>query len=119
MQQHCLFFRHTSESLESDIKHVDPISVKLTEIVKRHNFDDKPKYILKEISIKYSLPSNLNELIPSKVNPIVWRSSTPATRELNLKMQIIEKSLVKGLIPLTLLSNRILSLSSVMTNYSI
>ena len=62
-------------------------------LIKRHHFEIKPKDKVKEISTKYYLPSNLKELLPTKVNLEFWRACTPATREFDLKIEVVQNNL--------------------------
>ena len=97
-----------SESLDNFVKCGDTVSEKIATIVRDHYFDEKPKKKVKAIISKYDLPSNLNEFVPAKVNIEVWRACSTETRETDLKMQAIQKSLVASLGPLSLLSNKLL-----------
>ena len=64
---------------------------------------------------KYSVSENCKQLTIERVNPEVWRSCSPHTRENeNLKLQQIQKLLVTSLQPLAILSDRLLILSNML-----
>lgn len=99
-----------SKSLDNSVKYGDTVSEKLATIVRKHYFDQRPKEKVKEIISKYNLPSNLSELVPTKVNHEVWRT---CSRKKQAKMQTIQKSLVTSLPSMSLISNKLLQLSSI------
>lgn len=92
-----------SESLDNSVTYGDPLSEKLVAVVRKYHSDEKPKEKVKAIISKYDLPSNLSELVPTRVNHEVWRACFAETREADLKMQVIQISLVASLVPLNLL----------------
>ncbi|KAJ8030263.1 hypothetical protein HOLleu_26626 [Holothuria leucospilota] len=53
---------------------------------------------LTETMDKYLQPSNCNNLLVPKVNPLVWENVLSKTRSLDLKLQRCQKPLVTGLI---------------------
>ena len=51
---------------------------------------------LSEMMEKYSTPSNCKNLMVPKVNSPIWDSLQPRTRSIDLKLQKVQKSLIKG-----------------------
>ena len=50
---------------------------------------------------KYETPTNCNNLCVPKVNAPIWDSLQPKTRTMDLKIQRVERSLVKGIMAFT------------------
>ena len=55
---------------------------------------------LNDTTDKYNKPSNCQNLVVPKVNPLIWDNINSKTRSMDLKIQRCEKPLIKGLIAL-------------------
>lgn len=88
----------------------DPINTKLASLVdkmvKTSLSGDKAKEKLE----KYNRPENCENLVNTKVNPEIWSKMRPHTRSRDLKMQKLELTLLKSMIPISKLCDKLLSL---------
>ena len=58
-----------------------------------------------EICQKYPKPSNCQNLLVPKVNPLIWENLSPHVRNLDLKIQRCQKPLIRGLVALLKATN--------------
>ena len=65
---------------------------------------------LKEKQSLYSRPKNCEAMVPTRVNSEIWQQLQPHTRSQDIRMQKVQNSLLKGLMPLTQLTNTLLQL---------
>lgn len=56
---------------------------------------------LSELYDRYNCPSNANNMIVQRVNPTIWESIPSKARSQDLKLQRVQKPLVKGITALT------------------
>jgi len=74
----------------------------------RNKLDDK----LKEKLNKYPRPKNCENLVGAKVNPEIWSKVRPETRSRDLKLQKIQNSILKAIMPLADLTDSLLTTKS-------
>ena len=65
---------------------------------------------LKEKQNLYSRPKNCEAMAPTRVNSEIWRQLQPHTHLQDVRMQKVQNSLLKELMPLTQLTNTLLQL---------
>ena len=65
---------------------------------------------LKEKQNLYSRPKNCEAMVPTRVNSEIWQQLQPHTRSQDIRMQKVQNCLLKGLMPLTQLTNTLLQL---------
>ena len=65
---------------------------------------------LKEKQSLYSGPKNCEAMVPTQVNLKIWQQLQPHTRSQDIRMQKVQNYLLKGLMPLTQLTNTLLQL---------
>ena len=87
---------------------------KLHESVKTSLSEEK----IKEKHEKYNRPENCENLINTRVNPEIWTKVRSNTRSRDLKMQKLETSLLKSMIPIVKMSDKLLELKSTSTSAS-
>ena len=73
---------------------------------------------IKEKHEKYNRPENCENLINTRVNPEIWTKVRSNTRSRDLKMQKLETSLLKSMIPIVKMSDKLLELKSTSTSAS-
>ena len=91
----------------------DPINAKLASLVDKMvktSLSEKKK--IKEKHEKYNRPENCENLINTRVNPEIWSKVRSNTRSRDLKMQKLETSLLKSMIPIVKMSDKLLELKS-------
>jgi hypothetical protein len=64
---------------------------------------------LKEAMEKHKSPMNCEPLVVPMVNPPIWSNITPKTRSLDLKLQRVQKPLIKGLTAMAKLDQQVLT----------
>ena len=69
---------------------------------------------MKELVQKYSVQENCKQLVVTRVNPEVWRACSPKTRDNDLKLQQIQRSIVTSLRHLAILSDQLLNFSNML-----
>ena len=79
-------------------KPIDPVIATSMEYLMKNKLADKP---LADMLDKYDTPSNAKAMMVPKVNPPVWDSLKNHTRNNDLKLQKVQKLLVKGMIAMT------------------
>ena len=98
----------------------DPINAKLASLVdkmvKTSLFEEK----VKEKHEKHNRPENCENLIiiNTRVNPEIWTKVRSNTRSRDLKMQKLETSLLKSMIPIVKMSDKLLEFKSNSTSAS-
>ena len=91
----------------------DPINAKLASLVDKMvktSLSSEEK--LKGKHEKYNRPENCEHLINTTVNPEFWSKVRSNTRSRDLKMQKLETSLLKSMIPIVNISDKLLELKS-------
>ena len=78
-----------------------PVSEGLADSLKFMLSEKLDEKVLTEVMDLYEIPVNCAELRVPKVNATIWKSVSSKTRSYDLKMERIQKCLVKGLIALT------------------
>lgn len=71
---------------------------------------------LKEKQNLYFRPKNCEAMVPTRVNSEIWQQLLPHTRSQDIRMQKVQGLLLKGLMPLTQLTNTLLQLPEKVTN---
>jgi len=88
----------------------DPVNAKLAllneKMVKTSLSEEKTK----EKHEKYNRPENCKNLINTRVNPEIWSKIWANTRFRNLRMQKLETSLLKSMIPIIKISDKLLQI---------
>lgn len=87
------------------------IDEKLSTVVKNIMANKLTEEKLKEKMALYSRPDNCEQLICTKVNPEIWDKLLPAARSRDLKMQRLQASLIKGMIPILQTTSTLVELS--------
>ena len=90
----------------------DPINAKLTSLVDKMVKTSLSEEKTKEKHEKYNRPENCENLINTRVNPEIWSKVRSNTRSRDLKMQKLETSLLKSMIPIVKMSDKLLELKS-------
>ena len=96
-----------SQSLDIGVNYVRLNLNKLEDTVNSQYFEVRYKEWLKEILFWHALPTNLKELVPTYVTTEVQKTCIPATKDYELKLEEIRKSLAKGLVPFFILENKV------------
>ena len=90
----------------------DPINAKLASLVDEMVKTSLSGEQIKEKHEKYNRPENCENLINTRVNPEIWTKVRSNTRSRDLKMQKLETSLLKSMIPIVKMSDMLLELKS-------
>ena len=101
-----------SKLYESEGTVSDPISAKLASLVDKMVKTSLSEEKLKEKHEKYNRPENCENLINTRVNPEIWSKIRSNTRSRDLKMQKLETSLLKSMIPIVKMSDKLVELKS-------
>ena len=96
----------------------DPINAKLASLVDKMVKTSLSEEKIKEKHEKYNRPENCENLINTRVNPEIWTKVRSNTRSRDLKMQKLETSLLKSMIPIVKMSDKLLELKSTSTSAS-
>ena len=86
----------------------DKLAAILNKMARNKLNDDK----LKEKLNKYPRPKNCENLVGAKVNPEIWSKVRPETRSRYLKLQKIQNSILKAIMPLADLTDSLLTAKS-------
>ena len=106
------FLGELSKFYESEGTVSDPINAKLASLVDKMVKTSLSEDKLKEKHEKYNRPENCENLINTRVNPEIWSKIRSNTRSRDLKMQKLETSLLKSMIPVVKMSDKLLELKS-------
>ena len=87
-----------------------PINAKLASLVDKMVKTSLSEEKIKEKHEKYNRPENCENLINTRVNPEIWSKVRSNTRSRDLKMQKLETSLLKSMIPIVKMSDKLLEL---------
>ena len=101
-----------SKLSESEGTVSDPINTKLASLVDKMVKTSLSEGKIKEKHEKYNRPENCENLINTRVNPEIWSKVRSNTRSRDLKMQKLETSLLKSMIPIVNMSDKLLELKS-------
>ena len=101
-----------SKLYESEGAVSDPVNAKLASLVDKMVKTSLSEEKMKEKHEKYNRPSNCENLIAARVNPEIWSKIRSNTRSRDLKMQKLETSLLKSMIPIINVSDKLLELKS-------
>ena len=101
---------HFSKLYESE--GMDPINAKLASLVDKMVKTSISEEKTKEKNEKYNRPENCENLINTRVNPEIWSKIRSNTRSRDLKMQKLETSLLRSMIPIVKMSDKLLELKS-------
>ena len=101
-----------SKLYESEGMVSDPINAKLALLVDKMVKTSLSEEKIKEKHEKYNRPENCENLINTRVNPEIWSKIRSNTRSRDLKMQKLETSLLKSMIPIVKMSDKLLELKS-------
>ena len=101
-----------SKLYESEGTVSDPINAKLASLVDKMVKTSLSEEKVKEKHEKYNRPENCENLINTRVNPEIWTKVRSNTRSRDLKMQKLETSLLKSMIPIVKMSDKLLELKS-------
>jgi len=101
-----------SKLYESEGKVSDPINAKLASLVDKMVKTSLSEGKIKEKHDKYNRPENCENLINTRVNPEIWSKVRSNTRSRDLKMRKLETSLLKRMIPIVKMSDKLLELKS-------
>ena len=93
------FLGELSKLYESEGTVSDPINAKLALLVDKMVKTSLSEEKLKEKHEKFNRPENCENLINTRVNPEIWSKIRLNTRSQDLKMQKLETSLLKSMIP--------------------
>ena len=99
-----------SKLYESEGTVSDPINAKLASLVDKMVKTSLSDEEIKEKHEKYNRPENCENLINTRVNPEIWSKVRSNTRSRDLKMQKLETSLLKSMIPIVKMSDKLLEL---------
>ena len=99
-----------SKLYESEGTVSDPINAKLTSLVDKMVKTSLSEEKRKEKHEKYNRPENCENPINTRVNPEIWSKVRSNTRSRDLKMQKLETSLLKSMIPIVKMSDKLLEL---------
>ena len=91
---------------------MDPINAKLAALVDKMVKTSLSEEKTKEKNEKYNRPEICENLINTRVNPEIWSKIRSNTRSRDLKMQKLETSLLKSMIPIVRMSDKLLELKS-------
>lgn len=75
-----------------------PLDTKLAITLKYMMANQLEEKAMQKVSDTYQAPSNCERFVVPRVRPTIWDSLTPPTRSKDLKMQRVQKPLVKGII---------------------
>lgn len=96
---------------ESEGSVSDPLSnAKLANLVDKMVKTSLSEEQLKEKHAKYNRPQNCENLIGTRVNPEIWSKIRSNTKTKDLKMQKLETSLIKSMLPTLQLADKLLDL---------
>ena len=99
-----------SKLYESEGTVSDPINAKLASLVDKMVKTSLSEEKIKEKHEKYNRPENCENLINTRVNPEIWSKVRSNTRSRDLKIQKLETSLLKSMIPIVKMSDKLLEL---------
>ena len=101
-----------SKLYESEGTVSDPINAKLASLVDKMVKTSLSEEKVREKHEKYNRLENCENLINTRVNPEIWTKVRSNTRSRDLKMQKLETSLLKSMIPIVKMSDKLLELKS-------
>ena len=101
-----------SKLYESEGTVSEPINAKLASLVDKMVKTSLSEEKTKEKHEKYNRPQNCENLINTRVNPEIWSKIRSNTRSRDLRMQKLETSLIKSMIPIIKIVNKMLELKS-------
>ncbi|XP_070570900.1 uncharacterized protein [Ptychodera flava] len=91
-----------------DKKFGPPIGAQLAEIVNKMMTMPLGKDTLKEKCKQYYAPENCDKVVVTKVNEEIWYKVKPETRSRDIKLQAVQKCMVKAMIPILTSTNDLL-----------
>jgi len=101
-----------SKLYESEGTVSEPINAKLASLVDKIVKTSLSEEKTKEKHEKYNRPQNCENLINTRVNPEIWSKIRSNTRSRDLRMQKLETSLNKSMIPIIKIVDKMLELKS-------
>ena len=96
-----------ASDLKLDQKQGPPVNEQIAKIVHGLMREKLSDEVLTETQNRYNRPENCDCLTTTKVNHLIWDKLKPDTRSNDIKLQRVQSNLVKGLIPVVSIVQRL------------
>ena len=96
-----------ASDLKLDQKQGPPVNEQIAKIVQGLMREKLSDEVLTETQNRYNRPENCDCLTTTKVNHLIWDKLKPDTRSNDIKLQRVQSNLVKGLIPVVSIVQRL------------